>query len=61
MQKIDSFFQFLDEECEMLALFVIQPNRLAPCYLIFRWQVVTFYNKHRDSVVHLLKKCMNMN
>lgn len=56
MRKIGSFFQFSDEECEILALFAVQRNRLAHRYLNFRWQVVTFYNKNKDFVTRLLKK-----
>lgn len=56
MRKIGSFFQFSDEECEILALCAVQRNRLAHRYLNFRWQVVTFYNKNKDIVTRLLKK-----
>jgi len=55
MRKIGSFFEFSDTECEILASFAVQRNRLAHRYLNFRWQVVTFYNKNKEIVKRLLQ------
>ncbi|GAB4220803.1 MAG TPA: DUF86 domain-containing protein [Spirochaetota bacterium] len=56
LRKIGSFFEFSDKECEILASFAIQRNRLAHRYLNFRWQVVTFYNNNKDIITRLVQK-----
>jgi uncharacterized protein YutE (UPF0331/DUF86 family) len=56
MRKIGLYFEFSDTECEILASFAVQRNRLAHRYLNFRWQVVTFYNKNKEIVKRLLQK-----
>jgi len=54
MKKIGGLFHFSDEECETLAKFAIQRNRLAHRYLNFRWQVVKFYSEKREALKKLL-------
>lgn len=55
MRKIGGFFNFNEEEIDIIGKFAIQRNRLAHRYLNFRWQVVKFYIQNRD----ILKKLLN--
>jgi uncharacterized protein YutE (UPF0331/DUF86 family) len=54
LRKTGNFFNFRDDECEILATMAIQRNRLAHRYLNFRWQVVKYYKDNENTIKKLI-------